>query len=179
LWIGAPRNDSTITGKPSNYDLVYNYNDGVSSNNIALVLNDPYVGWLATYPALTGANRAPNADFDNDGLANGVEFVIGSNPTTPTTSGLPGGVVSGANLVFTFKRSDASETYAVSVETSTDLLTWPPAKAYAIPTIATTGPPVTVVDNGPATLDDVTVTIPMAPDAKKFARLKAVIPFTP
>ena len=169
----------TVTGKPSNYDLVYNYNDGVSSNNIALVLNDPYVGWLATYPALTGANRAPNADFDNDGLANGVEFVIGSNPTTPTTSGLPGGVVSGANLVFTFKRSDASETYAVSVETSTDLLTWPPAKAYAIPTIATTGPPVTVVDNGPATLDDVTVTIPMAPDAKKFARLKAVIPFTP
>jgi hypothetical protein len=92
---------------------------------------------------------------------------------------LPGGVVSGGNLVFTFKRSDASEAYAVSVETSTDLLAWPPAKAYAVPTAATTGPPVTVVDNGPATLDDVTVTIPMAPDAKKFARLKAVIPFTP
>jgi autotransporter-associated beta strand protein len=168
---------ATVTGKPAAYDLVYNYNDGVSSNNIALVQNDPYIGWLATYPALSGANRSPDVDFDNDGLDNGVEFVIGSDPTTTTTTGLPTMALAGGNLVFSFKRSDASETYAVTVETTTDLLTWP--TSYPIPAVATTGPPVTVVDNGPATLDDVSVTIPMAPDSSKFARLKAVIPFIP
>ncbi len=85
--------------------------------------------------------------------------------------------LAGGNLVFSFKRSDASETYAVTVETTTDLLTWP--TSFAIPAVETTGPPVTVVDNGPTTLDDVSVTIPMAPDSSKFARLKAVIPFIP
>lgn len=167
----------TITGKPSNYDLVYNYNDGVSSNNIALVKQtDAYLGWLATYPTLTGANRAPGVDFDNDGLDNGIEFVIGSDPTQTTgsaTSGYPAATVTGGNLVFTFKRSTASKAYPVTVETSTDLATWPPAKAYLVPTADTAGPPVAVSG------ETVTVTIPMAPDASKFARVKADIPFTP
>lgn len=167
----------TITGKPSNYDLVYNYNDGVSSNNIALVKQtDAYLGWLATYPTLTGANRAPGVDFDNDGLDNGIEFVIGSDPTQTTgsaTSGYPAATVTGGNLVFTFKRSTASKAYPVTVETSTDLATWPPANAYLVPTADTAGPPVAVSG------ETVTVTIPMAPDASKFARIKADIPFTP
>jgi autotransporter-associated beta strand protein len=165
-----------VTGKPTNYDLVYNYNDGVSSNNIALVKQgDAYLDWLAAYPALTGASRAPGEDFDNDGLDNGVEFVIGSDPTTAT--GRPAATVIGGNLEFTFKRSDASEAYAVSVELGTDLATWP--TVYNIPGIATSGPVVYVTDNGPTTPDDVIVRVPMAPDTKKFARLKAVIPFTP
>jgi autotransporter-associated beta strand protein len=166
----------TVTGKPSNYDLVYNYNDGVSSNNIALVQNDPYLGWLAGYGALTGANRAPGVDFDGDGLDNGIEFVIGSDPTAFTASTAPGyptATLTGGNMVFTFKRSNASKAYAVTVETSTDLATWPPANAYLVPTTDTAGPPVTVAG------ENVTVTIPMAPDAKKFTRVKADIPFTP
>jgi autotransporter-associated beta strand protein len=168
----------TVTGKPTNYDLVYNYNDGASSNNIALVKQtDAYLDWLAAYPALTGTNRAPGEDFDNDGLDNGVEFVIGSDPTAPTATGRPAATVIGGNLEFTFKRSDASEAYAVSVELGTDLATWP--TVYNIPGIATSGPVVYVTDNGPTTPDDVIVRVPMAPDTKKFAWLKAVIPFTP
>ena len=167
----------TVTGKPSNYDLVYNYNDGVSSNNIALVKQgDAYQGWLDGYAALTGANRAPGVDFDGDGLDNGIEFVIGSDPTAftgPGTAGFPAATVTGGNLVFTFKRSNASKSYAVTAETSTDLATWPPAKAYPIPTVDGTSGAVTVAG------ESVTVTIPMAPDAKKFARVKADIPFTP
>ena len=170
----------TITGKPGNYDLVYNYNDGASSNNIALVQQaDPYLTWLAASPALSGANRAPNADFDNDGLANAVEFVIGADPTLftdPATAGYPKATVTGGNLVFTFKRSDASHAYPVAVETSSDLATW--STSYSIPNVATAGLPVTVVDNGSAP-DDVTVTIPMAPNARIFARLRVDVPFTP
>jgi autotransporter-associated beta strand protein len=168
---------ATITGKPSNYDLVYNYDDGISTNNIALVkLSDPYLGWLAGYAALTGANRAPGVDFDGDGLDNGIEFVIGSNPTTftgPETAGFPAATVTGGNLAFTFKRSIASKAYAVTVETSTDLAAWPPAGAYLVPTADTAGPPVAVAG------ETVTVTVPMGTDAKKFARVKTEIPFTP
>ncbi len=167
----------TLTGKPSNYDLVYNYNDGVSSNNIALVeVSDPYLGWLAAYPVITGANRAPDVDFDGDGLANGIEFVIGADPTeftAPTTPGYPSAVVSSGNLLFTFKRVNASKVYPVTVETSVDLAAWPPADAYLVPTSDTAGPPVSVAG------ESVTATIPMGADPKKFARLQAAIPFTP
>ena len=84
--------------------------------------------------------------------------------------------MTGGNLVFTFKRSDASHAYPVAVETSSDLATW--STSYSIPNVATAGLPVTVVDNGSAP-DDVTVTIPMAPNARIFARLRVDVPFTP
>jgi fibronectin-binding autotransporter adhesin len=168
----------TINGKPSNYDLVYNYNDGVSSNNIALVKQgDAYQSWLDTYPALTAGNRAPGVDFDNDGLDNGTEFVLGTDPTAETTTGRPTATLTDGNLVFAFKRSDASEDFAVEVELGSDLVVWP--TSYAIPTVAAAGPVVFVTDNGPATADDVTVTVPITPDLKKFARIKVEIPFTP
>lgn len=171
---------ATVTGKPSNYVVVYDYNDGVSTKNIALVKQtDTYLGWLASYPTMTGANQAPDVDFDNDGLDNGVEFVIGADPTAftnPSTAGYPKAVVSGSNLVFTFKRVDASHGFTVAAQTSTGLVTWP--NSYTIPTAASAVAPVTVVENGTAP-DDVTVTIPMAPDQKKFVRLQAEIPFTP
>jgi hypothetical protein len=125
---------------------------------------------------MTGTDRAPGVDFDGDGLNNGVEFVIGSDPTAftgPATPGYPTATVSGGNLIYTFKRSEASKAYPVTVETSTDLVTWPPANAYPIPTADTAGPPVTVSG------ETVTVTIPMAPDLRKFARVMTDIPFTP
>jgi autotransporter-associated beta strand protein len=167
----------TTNGVPSGYQLVYNYNDGNSSNNIALVsVSDPYLAWLAAYPAIAGANRAPAADFDGDGLANGIEFVLGTNPTAATTTGLPAGNVAGSNFIFTFKRSDASKSYPVNVETGTSLLSWP--GRILIPTTEVAGRPVTVIDNGAAP-DDITVSIPMGTDARKFARINADIPFTP
>jgi fibronectin-binding autotransporter adhesin len=168
---------ATTSGIPSGYNLVYNYNNGVSSNNIALVaVVDPYVAWLATYPALTGANRSPDVDFDGDGLANGIEFVLGSDPIASGSAGIVGSTASGSNLVLTFKRSEASKAYAVLVEHGTTLASWP--GQVPVPTGAVTGPPVTVVDNA-AAADDITVTIPKGTDPKKFARVRANIPFTP
>ena len=56
-------------------------------------------------------------------------------------------------------------------------MTWTtPPSPYTVPD-ADTGPVhpgVTVVNNGPAT-DTVTLTVPKAPDTKKFARLKVAI----
>lgn len=174
----------TLTGafatvnKPAGYDLTYSYNDGTSSNNIALVkvAVNPYDAWLAGYPALTGGNRAPAVDFDNDGLDNGVEFVIGSDPavfTASETPGYPKATVVGGGMVFAFKRSTASKAYPVSVETSVNLVTWPPADTYPIPVADGTGGGVVVAG------ESVTVTIPMAGAPTRFARLKVEIPFTP
>jgi uncharacterized protein (TIGR03790 family) len=133
---------------------------------------DPYADWLDTnHPSITGAGRAPDFDFDNDGLPNGIEFVIGSNPETPTgnnTPGYPVLTISGSNLTYTFRRSSASKAYEVRVHTSTDLTNWP--TSYPIATSDGTAGPVTVSG------ENVTVTLPMAPDAKRFLRLEAVIP---
>jgi heme/copper-type cytochrome/quinol oxidase subunit 2 len=87
--------------------------------------------------------------------------VIGSNPNTATTAGTPSAITAGGNLVFTFKRSDESEAFALYVEHSTTLDA--PWTAIPVPVGAITGPPVTVVETDP----------------KKFARLRADIPYTP
>jgi fibronectin-binding autotransporter adhesin len=166
-----------VTNVPPGYMVVVGYNDGVDTNNIALVpgVADPYLGW-ADDNSLTGANRAPDADPDNDGLENGIEFVIGADPNKATTTGRPTATTSGGNLIFTFKRSDASEAFDLFVEHSTTLQA--PWTAIPVPVGVTAGPPVEVVEVDPG-LDTVTVTIPMGTDRKKFARLRANIPYTP
>jgi hypothetical protein len=77
----------------------------------------------------------------------------------------------GSNYVFTFKRSDFSESDTTqSVEYGNDLTVW---GSYAIGSSSAT--PVVVSENTPtAALDTVTVTIPTAGASKFFARLKVV-----
>jgi fibronectin-binding autotransporter adhesin len=169
---------ATTTGIPAGYELVYDYNDGVSSNHIALVgpATDPYLAWLNSFPAITGPNRAPDADFDNDGVPNGIEFVLGSDPTSAASTGLFTNTVADGNLVLTFKRSDASKAFPVTVEHGTSLATWP--GQILVPTIPTVSERITVADHE-SDLDDITVRIPMGSDLRKFARIRAEIPFPP
>jgi len=167
----------TVYNLPAGYSLNYSYNDGVSSNHIALVHTgaDAYTGWLSVYPAITGVDQAPDADFDHDGLSNGVEFVLGTDPTGGTAA-RPVFATSAGNLQFTFKRSKSSKGLAVYVQTSTSLQTW--EDTVLVPTVATAGPPVSVVDNGDLP-DDVMVTLPMTADPKKFVRLRVAVPSSP
>lgn len=143
----------------------------------SLVATSPYDTWLAAYPSITGANRAPDVDFDNDGIDNGVEFLTGSAPDNSADAKPPAVTLDGSgDLVVTFKRQDAAEAYTVSVESSTTLLgPWTP---IVVPNDAVAGPPVTVVDNGTAP-DDVTVVVASGGSPRKFARVKIEIPFTP
>lgn len=171
-FAGLAEGETTIIGATT---FKIRYADG-NAVTLESVGGDAYSSWLASHPALTGTNRFPDADFDGDGLNNGIEFVIGSDPalfTASTTPGYPQATLDGSNMVFTFTRSNASESYTVTAETSVDLVTWPPANAYLIPTTDGTSGAVTVAG------ETVTVTIPMAPDSRKFTRLNANIPFTP
>ena len=77
-------------------------------------------------------------------------------------------------MTFTFKRDQDSidASMAVTIEVGTDLATWP--TAYACRTRQPQGLPSQWWTTGDGT-DTVTLTVPQAPDTKKFARLKVVI----
>ena len=153
----------------------------VAGNSIkldySLASTSPYDAWLAAYPSITGAKRAPGVDFDNDGIENGVEFLTGSEPDNSADAEQPAVIRNGSgDLVVTFKRQDAAEAYTVAVESSSTLQApWTP---IIVQNDAIAGPPVTVVDNGTAA-DDVTVVVASGGSPKKFARVKIEIPFTP
>ena len=164
----------SITGTPILAAPVPDYELQVSGNQLRLVqVLSAYATWAATN-APTGN---PGADFDNDGVSNAIEFLLGGDKNTPDIAKLPTISANGANVVFTFIRAQASiaPTTTVTVELGTTLATWP--TSYAVPDSATNNNPgITVSKNSPASgLDTITLTVPIAPDTTKFARLKVEI----
>jgi uncharacterized delta-60 repeat protein len=132
--------------------------------------------WAASY-GLTGTSASATADPESDGLANGVEFIVGGNPiaSSASASERPTAAVSSGYLLFTLLRNDASEVSAVtlSVDSSTNLITW--SDTFAIgATTATSSPGVTISENGTAP-DLITVSIPLGAEQTRFARLKVTI----
>lgn len=124
--------------------------------------------WLGQQPNLS--NPAPDADPDGDGNSNLLEYVLGGDPSRPDPNIAPRVTGGNGNLTLTFQRPDAAETadVSLSVETSTDLVTW--QQSYVI----TPGPPasqVSIQENG-TNPDTITVTIPATAN-QRFTRLKA------
>ena len=129
-----------------------------------------YYTWALTNAPTGNAND----DFDNDGVPNAVEYVLGGDKDTNDIGKLPTIDTTGGNLTFSFIRPwDSIGLVDLSIEVSTDLATWPDKYPVAdIPVVASPG--VTVTDNGNST-DTVTLVIPQTPDSKKFARLNVVV----
>jgi fibronectin-binding autotransporter adhesin len=125
-----------------------------------------YADWAATH----APDGGPTGDFDGDGVPNAVEYILGGTKDANDLGKLPAATTQGANFVFTFTRAQASKTpdTTVRIEVGSDLATWPlsydPASA----------PEISITDHGDGT-ETVTLTIPRAPDAKKFARLRVEI----
>jgi autotransporter-associated beta strand protein len=117
-----------------------------------------------------------DADTNGDGVQDGLAWILGAaNKDANALDKLPTATISGGNMIFTFKRIQASinATTALSIEVSTTLTTWP--TVYTVGnTTGTSTLGVTVAQNSPsAGTDTVTLTVPLSPDARKFARLKA------
>ena len=116
-------------------------------------------------PAVSGAT----ADFDKDGIPNLLEYLLGGDPTLPSSGLLPSIIKApgSSNLVFTYKRKIAATGVVQVVEHSANLA--PPWTAAVHGaggvTIVTTAVP------GDATSEQVAVTIPSTSD-KRFVRLK-------
>jgi autotransporter-associated beta strand protein len=129
----------------------------------------PYTTWASGFPGFTPTTGT--LDFENDGIQNLLEFVLGGNPTTNDSPSIrPTVNASGSDLVVTFKRTDLSETQPVTVkvQTSPDLVTWTNFATIG----ATSGSGYTVAENA-AAADTIVVTIPKAAATKKFARVAA------
>jgi autotransporter-associated beta strand protein len=173
--LGTPITDYELQLQNGNTELWLVYTGGAGGT--------PYDTWAAGTFANPFTNTAPGVDFDNDGLSNLLEFVLGGDPTISQAGIAPSVSTSGTDLVVTFKRSDASElapAVAVKVQLSTDLTFSTPAQDIVIGPasdpgpIAPSGASYTVSNSGG--LDTIQVTIPQGSDPKKFARVQAVAP---
>jgi fibronectin-binding autotransporter adhesin len=116
----------TVTGLPAGYGLVYDYDDGLSANHIALVKTVTYGEWIAGYfpgvtdPLIVGLG----ADPDQDSIANVVENYLGTSPAAPSP-GLDHLLLAGGSLFFQHTRADAPlSAFTASYQWSTDLTAW-------------------------------------------------------
>jgi autotransporter-associated beta strand protein len=165
---GAANTDSRLTGLGT-----LNVTTGPSSSNA-------YDIWATTTHGLSGANADFDFDYENDGIKNGLEWILGGNPTTSSPGILPAPTRNlTGDLVLTFTRLEAAITEStLVVEYGTDLATWPKQVTIGATGSAPDVNGVTVGIDTAATPDAVTVTIPssQAFGAKLFTRLKATKP---
>ena len=129
-----------------------------------------------TWAATNAPGQNPDDDFDEDGVSNAVEFVLGGDKDTKDLGKLPTISTEGTDMLFTFVRDQESidASTAATIEVGTTLAAWP--DSYSVPDTDTGGvvnPGVTVVSG--AGTDTVTLRIPKGADTEKFARLKVVI----
>lgn len=128
----------------------------------------------------TGFNdTTEDLDFDAGGLDSRVEYLLGGDPTDASDDAgkAPTVIEDGTNLTFTFIRDQASihAGTTVTIEVGTDLAAWPDLYTVAADT-AESSEGVAVTEDSPEPgFDTVTLTVPMDPDTKKFARLDVAI----
>jgi autotransporter-associated beta strand protein len=132
----------------------------------------PYQTW-ETENGIAGAGSS--ADSDNDGVANGIEFVLGGDPSGPGSSSahlLPTATKDATHFEFVFRRTDGSAASTPFVEFGSELGAWAIAQDG-------TGGVTIATDNdfhGPG-VDRVRVRIPLpSGDSSLFARLRVDIP---
>jgi autotransporter-associated beta strand protein len=174
---------AAVNGVPAGYSVAYNHDDGVDTHNIALVADagSPFTNWATVTNGLAGNDALPEADPDDDGFSNLMEFVIGGqpNPANPgaNSSGLAPTIDTDENnLIFTFRRTALSATQPgmiVAAEYGSSLAGWTTA-VHGVNGITI----VPTEDHYGDGIDRIVVTIPkaLAVGDTMFARLRAFIP---
>ena len=134
----------------------------------------PFQQWLDGFPTLTGADRHAGADPERDGSPNLIEFVTGGNPTLSDPEKLPRGELAGNHFIFTFIRPDRvlDSGVALTIEVGTTLASWPDVFTVGA-TTETSSPGITIIQND-AESDTLTLSLPLAGQPNRFARLVAV-----
>ena len=129
---------------------------------------------MPTWKLLNAPSGTPSDDFDNDGVANGIEYILGGTAATNDLAKLPAATTDGGIMIFTFIRDQASidGTTSVTIEVGENLVDWP--DMHPVPdTAVSNNPGLSVEKNVPAAgKDTVTLVVPLSA-SPKFARLKA------
>jgi autotransporter-associated beta strand protein len=134
-------------------------------------VSNAYGSW-ETANGIAGAGA--NADSDGDGIPNGIEFVIGGDPSDSLSNALvPTVSVDATNLTFVFRRTDDSAAYNPYVQYGSNLTGWATAQGGVDGVVITE-------DNNfyGGNTDRVRVAIPrtLATGGKLFARLRIEVP---
>ena len=168
-WTDAGGNKWTTPGAVSGTVWTFDEATGI----LTLAAANDYGSW-ETANGIAGAGAG--IDPDLDGILNGIEFVIGGDPSGPgsdSSSLLPTVTTTATHLVFVFRRSDDSAAYDPFVEYGSNLTGWTLAEG------GVNGVTILEEDDAFGTdIDRVTVSIPRALEvgAKMFARLRVDIP---
>ncbi|MCH7225194.1 lamin tail domain-containing protein [Haloferula sp. A504] len=145
---------------------------------------DPYDTW-ADSKGLTPSNNGAEDDAENggsgDGIANVLEFILGGDPLAVDPSILPTASTDNSDFIFTFNRSDESESVTTATFQWVADLDFSGANIVPIGAISSpadgNGVTVTVEENGSA-VDTITVRVPKtnAPAGALFGRLTGTRP---
>lgn len=127
--IGTAIADSNgqVSGAIGNRDNFTDGNEGQTNGFIFSIGAAPqstnnFSDWIGGYSV--GSDTGIDGDYDNDGLANGVENILGTDPSAANASGITSGTVSAGGDTFTFTHSanaSPSDDLTASYQWSTDL----------------------------------------------------------
>jgi len=184
---------ASVTGLPTGYTVDYAYDNGINTNNIAIVFSTTPYGSYEAANNIVGDGA--EADSDGDGIANGLEFVLGgiSDPALGSNdrgklpqllaSGtvpagalalLPEGKTEADYIFFEYRLADDAAGEDIEVQYGSALSAWSPA-ATGVNGVVTF-----VEDDGFDTaIDRVIVCIPrdITGNAQRlFTRLQVLIP---
>ncbi|MEM7384252.1 MAG: lamin tail domain-containing protein, partial [Verrucomicrobiota bacterium] len=130
-------------------------------------------GWTITgYPTWAsllfpngGGESNPEADPDDDGLSNLLEFYLASDPFQSSHADLPCSEINGDEVTVRFTRRTGITGAEARIETSTDLENW---------ITAGTAPTITVHGDGTETVSYTSIGNPA--DVRQFLRLRVILP---
>jgi autotransporter-associated beta strand protein len=174
-------NTSTVTAVPHTGYTFVSWSDGVltasRTDNNVMVNNSvtatfalkPYEAWMSRFPAIVKLeDKAHNADPDRDGIANAIEFVIGSDPTKSNAGNPLATIIENSQVTFRFVRVKVAKDagFASVIQLSDRLL--PDSWTEAAPEL------VTVTDHGSS--ETVSVTLPMGSVGMRFSRISVDVP---